>query len=126
MRVAYLDSSVVVAIALEEPGSDRLRELVSDFDLIRATTLLEAEVMAALTRMGVAANVSIFDDIDWVIPIFRLSRDIERVLAAGYLKGGDCLHLASALFGAGDPSQVTFLTLDEKQRTVAARLGFRT
>lgn len=48
-----------------------------------------------------------------------------KVFAADYVKGADAWHLACALYAAGDPRDLTFLTLDRRQRTVARRLGFR-
>ena len=62
----------------------------------------------------------------WVDVDRPLSDEIDRVIGAGYVRGADCLHLATALFVARDPRQLTFLTLDTRQRAVARRLGFRT
>lgn len=47
-------------------------------------------------------------------------------LTAGYLRGADLWHVACALYLAEVPSDVTFLSLDDRQRTVAEALGFRT
>jgi hypothetical protein len=55
-----------------------------------------------------------------------LTQEISRVLVAGYLRGADVWHVACALHMSQDPGEVTFLTLDRPQRTVARRLGFRT
>ena len=52
-----------------------------------------------------------------------LSREIHEVLAAGYLRGADCWHVAVALNYSPD-RDLTFLTLDKAQRAVAAKLGF--
>ncbi len=37
----------------------------------------------------------------------------------------DCLHVAKALYLSPDPRELTFLTLDVKQRAVAGKLRFR-
>jgi hypothetical protein len=47
------------------------------------------------------------------------------VLDAGYLRGADCWHVATALYVSPEPSRLSFLTLDERQRDVARTLGFR-
>lgn len=61
----------------------------------------------------------------WIIPDCPLHQEIRRVLAAGYVRGADCWHLASALFLAEDPAKLSFLTLHQRQRTVAQMLGFQ-
>ncbi|MEW5918795.1 MAG: hypothetical protein AB1762_20505, partial [Gemmatimonadota bacterium] len=37
----------------------------------------------------------------------------------------DCWHLATALYLAPDPAELTFVKLDDAQRRVAKSLGFR-
>ena len=64
------------------------------------------------------------DNIEFVKIERALSDEIDRVLAAGYLRGADCLHLATALYLSPIPAQLTFLTLDTSQRAVAKKLGF--
>jgi hypothetical protein len=41
------------------------------------------------------------------------------------MRGADCWHLATALYVAPNPSELTFLTLDLAQRKVAKTLGFQ-
>lgn len=48
------------------------------------------------------------------------------MLAAGLVRGADCFHLAVALSLVANPRDLTFLTLDKRQRDVAAALGFQT
>jgi hypothetical protein len=88
--------------------------------------LLEAEYTAAFARERRAVRTVPLTWLDWVTWTGPLSRQIATVLASGYVRGADCWHLATALWLAPDPSELTFLTLDERQRDVAARLGFRT
>jgi len=65
-------------------------------------------------------------DVSWVTPPRPLHALIDRVLAAGSsLRGADVWHLACALYAAGRAGQMTFLTLDNRQREVARHLGFR-
>ena len=48
------------------------------------------------------------------------------VFAAGYVRGADSWHLATALHASADPTELTFVTLDSSQRNVAKRLAFKT
>lgn len=51
---------------------------------------------------------------------------MRRALKAGHLRGTDLWHVATALYLAEDPTELPFVTLDLRQRQVAANLGFRT
>ena len=122
---AYVDSSCLVAIALGEPSARRTAARLSTFTSILSNVLLDAEVRSACSREKVALPEAELALIEFV-PLRRLiSAEIDRVLAAGYLRGAECLHLATALVLSPDPRQLTFLTLDAKQRVVAKTIGFR-
>jgi hypothetical protein len=124
--IAYVDTSCLVSIALGERGSVALERRLSTFGEFIASNLLEAELRATLAREGVVLDPDFLADISWILPARPLGVEIERVLAAGYLRGADCWHLAAALYLADDPAEITFLTLDDKQREVAHLLGFGT
>ena len=68
----------------------------------------------------------LLDELEFVIPTRSLGAEIIRVLDAGYVRGADCWHLATALYLAPDPGELTFVTLDVRQREVAKALGFAT
>ena len=53
-----------------------------------------------------------------------LSVEIARVLQTGYVRGSALGHLAAAIYVTPEPGDLTFLTLDRRQREVAAALGF--
>ena len=91
-----------------------------------ASNLLEAELRATVARERVVLDPDLLTWLDWVFPDRPLSQEISQVLAAGYLRGADAWHVACALHMSEHPEEVTFLTLDRRQRTVARRLGFRT
>ena len=74
----------------------------------------------------VAVDTRLFDELEVVFPPRTLGPEITRVLEAGYVRGADCWHLATALYLAPDPSELTFITLDERQGAVAKALGFAT
>ena len=89
-----------------------------------ASNLVEAELRAAAARERVELDADLLTWLDWVLPDRPLTDELTRVLSAGYLRGADAWHLACALYLAGDPADLPFLTLDGRQRVVARRLGF--
>ena len=63
--LAYLDTSVVVAIRFSQPGAERFRDALTSFELY-ASPLLEAEWRSALRREQVAANLAAPELVPWV------------------------------------------------------------
>ncbi len=124
MRVAYVDTSCLVAVAFGAPGATALARRLARFDVLAASDLLEAELWSAFLREGVDPDPALLSGLAWVVPDRPLHDEIARVLAAGYVRGADCWHLATALYLAEEPAAVSFLTLDEPQAAVAKRLGF--
>lgn len=126
MRIAYLDTSCLVAIAFGEPGGADLAGLLHGYTVLASANLLEAEFRAALRRESVEHDGGYLEGITWVLPDRPLQPEIERALGAHYLRGADLWHVATALFLADDPGDVDFLTLDADQRRAASELGFGT
>jgi hypothetical protein len=91
-----------------------------------SSNLLEAELRAALARERVAVPEGLLDAIGWVLPDRPLAQEMVRVLEKGYVRGADLWHLACALYAAGDPAELAFLTLYQPQLRAAARRGFVT
>jgi hypothetical protein len=94
------------------------------FDEAVSSSVLEAEFLAACRREGIAPDGATLEKIGWVFPDRRLSDETAAVLAQGPLRGADAWHVACALYFAGGRRDVAFLTLDQRQRAVAQRLGF--
>lgn len=128
MSSAYVDTSVFVAIALGEPGGERLAGRLSALDRIYSSDLLEAELLASLQRENVDADPGpLLSAITWIRPDRRLTSELRQVLAKGHVRGADLWHLACALLVAGDhASELIFLTLDSRQKKAATTLGFQT
>lgn len=127
MRIAYVDTSVLIAIAFGEPGGDALAGRLERYDVIASANLLEAELLSALRREGVAESAEdVLGGLSWIFPDRRLTAEIERASSGRHLRGADLWHVASALYLAESPSDVDFLTLDAAQRDAAASLGFPT
>ncbi len=126
MSVVYVDTSCLVSIAFDEPGARRVAGTLAKARHLVSSTLLEAELRAALVREEVDDSAERLTDwIEWVHPDRRLTPEIGRVLQHGYVRGADLHHLASALFLAGEPEKIAFYSLDRRQAEVAAALGFR-
>jgi uncharacterized protein with PIN domain len=86
---AYIDSSCVVALAFGEPGARRVATAARAYPRLLSSNLLEAEVRAALARERTPPAPALFSGIDWVHPNRALTREIERVVAEGTLRGAD-------------------------------------
>lgn len=125
MNLAYVDTSCLVAIAFDEPGARRLASRLRRFDRLLASNLLEAELRAALVRERVEPQVEdILSWVTWIFPNRPLTEEFQRVIASGYLWGADLWHLAHALYVSPVPKEMSFLTLDARQKKIAANLGF--
>ena len=124
MRVAYVDSSFLVAIAFTEANSAALAQILTEHDVLVSSNLLEAELRAALRRDNVTAEpTELLSSIVWVHPDRALTAEIKTVLGAGYVRGADLWHLACALFVA-PKREIAFLTLVVRQREISEELGF--
>lgn len=124
MRVAYVDTSFLVAMAFGETGADELATRLTSYDECVSANLTEAEFRAALRREEVDGGDAYLARLAWLLPDRPLSAEIAQVLRVRYLKGADLWHLACALFLADDPRQIDFLSLDENQRSAARELRF--
>lgn len=125
MKVGYVDSSCLVAVSFLEPGYEAVVDQLEALDLIVSSNLLEAELRAALKREGVDGEPSLLGRVSWLLPDRALSTEIGAVLAAGHVRGADLWHLACALYLSPDPSELTFVTLDQHQAAVAEMVGLR-
>lgn len=120
-----MDTSCLVAVAFGEAGAGRVEARLRRSHRLFASNLLEAELRAALAREGVDdRGESLLSGITWIYPDRPLTPEFDRILAVGYLKGADLWHLAHALFLAPAGKGLAFLTLDQRQRALAAELGF--
>jgi predicted nucleic acid-binding protein len=125
IQVAYVDTSVLVAIAFGEPGGATMARRLARFDVLIAADLVDAELQATFRREGLTTDPAVTGSLSWIIPDRQLRGEISQVLDHGPLRGADCWHLAVALYVAEDPGAITFLTLDQRQRAAAGALGFR-
>lgn len=125
MKVAYVDTSAIVAIAFMERGGADLARRLNDIPHLLASNLLEAELRAAFAREEQPFAADLTACIEWVLPDRPLGPEIATVLDTGYLRGADLWHVATALYVAGDPAEISFMTVDARQAAVAGALGFQ-
>jgi PIN domain len=125
LRLAYVDSSCFISIAVAEPGYRDLLVRLDREDQLYSSHLLEAELRSALARHGEAGRIKNFLSwVDWVLPPRRLTPEIDQILDVGYLKGSDLWHLACALYLRLKVRNLSFFTLDRNQSEIARALGF--
>ena len=124
MNVAYVDTSVIVAIAFGEDGAESLARSLAGYSRLVSSNLLEAELRAACWREGRPVPVHLLARIGWILAYRPLSAELETALEAGGLRGADLWHVASALYATPEPEAIAFVTLDRRQAKVAAALGF--
>lgn len=125
MSVAYVDSSALVAVMFGEMEAPAVANRFRSQKRLYSSNLLEAEVRSACAREQLALDPTQLARIDWIFPDRPLESEMETILQAGYLRGADLWHLATALWATPDPREMAFITLDQRQRAVAAELGFQ-
>ena len=84
-----------------------------------------AFLRAAFARERLAFDAEALSRIEWILPDLPMAGELARALAAGYLRGADLWHIATALYVAPRAEEIGFITLDGPQRDVAAALGFQ-
>jgi predicted nucleic acid-binding protein len=127
VKAAYLDTSFLLAILFDEPGAAGLRRTLRRHDRIVSSDLLTAETLSAAVRehLDLGSVIAALETIVLVLPHRSLDREVQEVLATGYLRGADLWHVACALFLADAArSELVFLSCDAGQRRIARRLGF--
>ena len=128
MKRAYIDTSALVAVQFGEPERPRVLAVMRSCDELVSTSLVIAELLAALRRANLPAGSAdqLLRRIGRFVPPDDLRVECEEALTVGSLRGADLWHVASALRLAGrQRKRLTFCTLDDAQRRVAAGLGFR-
>ena len=125
MSWAYVDSSVVIATLCGEIAPKVATNIWNSADNFVSSFLLEVEVLSVAKREGLdfqqvqreLLNVGL-------VRTGSLQSECRQILGIGYLRGADLFHLASAIWIQGKYSDLSFLTLDKKQRDLARMLGF--
>ena len=134
MTLAYFDSSALVKLVVDEPGSQLVAEIWNACDVALSSRLAYPEVCAALATAGRNHDLTASDvatasaewEVFWasVRPV-ELSPDVEQAagsLASRHRLGGaDAVHLASAL--ALVPADVIMVAWDKRLHAGAIASG---
>ncbi len=127
-KLAYVDTSVLVAIQFHEPSGVRAWRALRSYDTLFISSLTFAEVFATLARerKPLWSADALLSRCDVIVPDADLRVELTEVMGAGALRGADAWHCAAALALAGNKARkrMAFLTLDAAQAAVAAKLGF--
>lgn len=127
LKRAYIDTSALVAVQFGEAERSRILAVMRSHDELVSSSLLCAEMLATLRRanLPIASADQLLGRVAQLAPPDDLRIECEQALAVGSLRGADLWHVASALRLAGrHRKRLTFCTLDDAQRAVAAGLGF--
>jgi predicted nucleic acid-binding protein len=120
----YLDSSAVVKLVVEEPGSDELRALLASRpDAAVSCDLVRTEVLRASRRHSAAALQMarrVLETIE-IVGLAAATYDRAGVIEPEELRSLDAVHLASALELHGDLDGI--VTYDARLAGAAQRLG---
>jgi predicted nucleic acid-binding protein len=122
----YLDSSAIVKLYVDEPGSPATRDLVASQTSVASIVLAGVEVSAAFAR---ARRMGVIDDVlrdalissfraDWrsyaqIDPIEDILVDAASVAVTQGLRAYDAIHLAAARYLSRRMTEpVVFATFD--------------
>jgi hypothetical protein len=124
VRAAYIDTSLLIGVKFQKSSSATTR-VVGRYELY-SSELLIAEVLAFGKRESIAEDLlwEACKGLSWIIPETSISEELNQVIQAGYARGADLWHMACACYLSPKPGELTFLTLDDRQRKLASAIGF--
>lgn len=133
----YLDTSSLVKLYVQEPGSDDVRELVDQAAVVATSMVAYAEMRAALARLRregeltaarLAAAKREFES-DWSSYLTfdvsaALAREAGEIAERYALRGFDAVHLASfaELTRRAGSAETRFSSFDDRLNKAARRL----
>lgn len=134
--IAYLDTSALVKLYVQEDGSSRVERLVADATVVATARVAYVEARAAfarhrrdgaLTAPALRRVIQLLDT-DWgCYTIVEVSEPLVRQAGAlaerRALRAYDALHLAGALEIAGGTTETVFACFDERLTLAARREG---
>ena len=134
----FWDTSAIVPLLLDEPGSPRTRALADDGTELAVWWATLVECVAAMARRERRSEL----DVDqaalarttlraleerWteVPPSDRIRKVAQRMVSLHEIRTADAFQLAAALSASDDdPQTVALVTLDERLAVAARREGF--
>jgi len=127
VSILYVDTSVLAAITLEEPGFKKYLEKLQITKEAISSFFIEAEFLSLCYResLDIAKVKDNLCLLSLVQPEGSLEREILAILQKGYLRGADLYHLAVALYLDPNCKELEFFTVDTQQKRVARKIGFK-
>jgi len=132
--IAYLDSSALVKLYIQEPGSSEVRALVSEARIVATSRVAYVEARAGFARKLREGELlqeeysQIVEDFkeDWekyfVVEVSEnVARLGGRLVEKHPLRGFDAIHLASALLLKERANLEVFFSCFDKRLKTAAR-----
>ena len=134
----YAESSAVLAWLLDEEGASAVRQLLGSADAIVASdltliecdrVLLRAAALGELTEADAADRRALFAKAALHWHILRISPEIversRRPFPGEPIRTLDAIHMASAIAARSALGGLELLSLDDRIRRAARRLGLR-
>ena len=97
MRTAYIDTSFLIPNETCQPDFDVYEIELGRFERLVSQNLLEAEYRSVCTRERRAPSNFRLNKISRIIPARPLTRELESVMTASYLRGADLWHVANTV-----------------------------
>jgi PIN domain-containing protein len=133
----YAESSAVLAWLLDEPTAPEIRDRLGTADIVVASDLTLIECDRVAIRAAVLGDITEADAADrraylttaaayW--NLLRISGDVvdraRQPFPGDPIRTVDAIHLASALVARSAAPGLQVLSLDDRIRTAAKKLGF--
>jgi predicted nucleic acid-binding protein len=136
--VRYWDSSALVALHVEQPATDLVRDLYAEDPDVLTWVLSDVEVRSGIARLGrdgamdqveIQAAISrietFWESVNQISLVESVKPRAKRLLGVHVLKAADALQLGAALAAVYDnPLGWEFVCLDQRLATAARREGF--
>lgn len=132
--IAYYDTSALLKLVIDEPGSEAATELWLTADQVVSSVLLYPEARAALALAGRLGRLSpaassaaraefeaVFADLALIAATSSILRRAGDLAETHALRGYDAVHLAS-IEAVGDP-ETAMVTADQQLRAAALDRG---
>ena len=123
---AYLDSSAIVKLTVQEPETSALEHWVLDRDALISSEIAAIELTRAVARVGrnkLLTHVEAVLDAIFLASVTPAIRHAAGVLAPSSLRTLDAIHIATAA-SLGLPN-LEFVTYDDRQADAARDAGLR-
>jgi hypothetical protein len=135
--IVYAETSAVLAWLTGEPQGTHVASIMTEADRIVTSQLTLVECERALIRAWALHLISEVERVDRVMKLDRASERWTRMVVDDEaaqrarrpfpvepVRAVDALHLASALLARSTAADLVILTLDQRIRENATRLGF--